>query len=93
MRSLLLLAVLLLISAPSFGNDSYVDAETGFAFPRTIAGFNFDKKKEYDDSRLGYGLNYLNEEGILITVIIYDLGIKNILEGTQGPYVKQQIKP
>ena len=91
MRYLLLLAFSLFVSLTLHAADAYVDAKTGFVFPSSIASFDFEKVNDYGDSRLGYGLNYWSNNNILATVIVYDLGIKNILDGTNGPHVRQQI--
>lgn len=88
----LLFAVFLLISSSSLADDAFVDTEIGFVFPQTVAGFSFQNKRPYDDPRLGYGLNYWSEDRILITVIVYDLGVKDIPDGINGPHVQQQMK-
>lgn len=80
------------IAMRTLADDAFVDTETGFVFPQTVAGFSFQDKGQYGDPRLGYGLNYRSEDGILITVIVYDLGLKDIADGIDGPRVQQQMK-
>ena len=88
----LLLAVLLQFSVPLLADDAYVDHKAGFVFPKTIAGFSFEKKNQYDDPRLGYGLNYWSDDGILITVIVFDLGVRDIPDGIKGFRIQQIMK-
>lgn len=88
----LLFAVVLLISSSSLADDAFVDTKTGFVFPQTVAGFSFKDKREYGDPGLGYGLNYWSKDGTLMTVIVYDLGIKGIEDGINGPRVQQQMR-
>jgi hypothetical protein len=85
----LLVAVILFLSASSWADNAYVDAKTGFVFPETISGFKFHKKNLYDDPRLGYGLNYWSDNEILITVIVFDSGLRDISDGTAGYRVRQ----
>jgi hypothetical protein len=87
----LLLALCLLFPSPVLPDNATVDPDTGFAFPQTVAGFRYDNRRAYGDPRLGYGLNYRSEEGILITVIVYNLGAKDIADGTGDPRVRQQM--
>jgi hypothetical protein len=88
----LLFAVFLLIPSYPLADDAFFDTETGFVFPQTVAGFSFKEKRQYGDPRLGYGLNYMSEDRILITVIVYNLGIKDITDGINGPRVQQQMQ-
>jgi hypothetical protein len=89
---ILILALSLLIASPSMADDAVVDPNTGFVFPETVAGFKYQDRREYGDPRLGYGLDYWSKEGILITVIVYDLGLKDIADGIEDPRVRQQMK-
>ncbi len=61
-----------------------------FDFPNKINNFTLENKKDYDDLRLGYALNFKSKTGIVITVIVYDLGIKNIKNGLEGAHVNKQ---
>lgn len=87
----ILFTLLLLIASSSWANDAFVDTKTGFVFPQRIAEFSFHDKRQYSDPSLGYGLNYWSEDGILITVIVYDLGLRDITDGIDGPRVQQQM--
>lgn len=88
----ILLSLIVLTSLSSLANDAFVDNETGFAFPQSIAGFSFADKSQYDDPALGYGLNYWSEKGILITVIVFDLGKKDIPDGIDGALVRKMME-
>ena len=79
------------VALSSSTNDPFVDTETGFVFPHAIAEFSFHNKSQYGDG-LGYELNYRSEDGILITVIVYDLGEQDIKDGINDPRVQQQMK-
>ena len=87
---MLFFALCFLYVTNSFAETAYIDRKTGFIFPQSIGVFNFDNKREYDDPRLGYGLNYRSENNILLTVIVYDLGLIDIQDGTDGPKVRAQ---
>ena len=80
----------LLLAALSFVQADENKAGLEFSLPKLVEGFYFENKRQYGDPRLGYGLNYRNRDGIFITVIVYDLGISGIMNGTEGPYVTAQ---
>lgn len=82
--------IFFLYATCSFADNSYADAVTGFSFPQKIGSFIFDEKKVYDDKRLGYGLNYRSASGILISIFVYNYGIKDIQNGTEGAHVVKQ---
>lgn len=90
MRRILILVALWLWSLSVVAGNAYVDAQTGFAFPQSMAGFTFEKQANYDDPRLGYRVDYWNDKDTLISVIVYNLGVTTIQDGTEGSYVRQQ---
>ena len=91
MRSLFL-SVFLLLPITLFAKDTYTDSALGITFPKTIQEFNYMKKDSYGDPRLGYSLTYWNEKRILATIYVYDFGITDIKDGTEGVHVKQEIR-
>ena len=84
------LIIFTLLCNPAFADTAYIDKNTGFSFPTVIAAFTYSDKREYGDSRLGYGLNYWSKDGVLITVIVYNFGISNIQNGIDGSHVLSQ---
>lgn len=70
---------------------AYFDPRAGISFPETIGDFYFDERIEYGPTDLGYGMNYRTVDGIRGTVIVYDLGLADIQNGTQGQRVQAEI--
>jgi len=85
-----IMVLVLCAAVPAICGEAYIDVKTGFSFPRQIAEFNFQSKREYGSSELGYGLNYANGDGVYVTVIVYDLGVKGISNGVNDSFVEQQ---
>ncbi len=84
------LIVFMFLFNPVFADTVYLDKKTGFSFPTLIGTFTYSENREYGDSRLGYGLNYWSKDGVLITVIVYNLGVSNIQNGIDGSHVLSQ---
>lgn len=92
MKLLLSIMVFAFLCNSVFADSAYVDRNTNFSFPTSIASYTFSDKREYGDARLGYGLNYRSNDGDLITVIVYNLGIGNIQNGIDGSSVVSQYR-
>jgi len=86
----ILFFIFAIFTYPAIAENAHVDPKTRIIYPQTIGEFTFNKVNHYDDERLGYGLNYWSENDILITVIVYDLGMKHIKTGIGGKLVKAQ---
>lgn len=73
-----------------------IDNHNGFAFKEMMGPFKFYRKLDFNDSRLGYGLNYKtagsSAERSLVTVIFYDLGLKDIENGVKDARVIKQFE-
>ena len=78
------------LCGPVFAETAYFDKNTGYSFPVSIADFGFNDKNEYGDAELGYGLNYWYKNEVLITVIVYNMGIDGIKNGIKGTHVLSQ---
>lgn len=87
---ILILNILFMFCGSVSADTAYVDKNTGFLFPTLIAEFVYDNKREYGDPGLGYGLNYWYKKEVLATIIVYNLGIKDIQDGTNGSQVLSQ---
>ncbi|VAW82055.1 hypothetical protein MNBD_GAMMA12-796 [hydrothermal vent metagenome] len=87
---LLLCFPLLAIASP------VIDNRNGYNFTKNIGPFKFYRKLDFKDPRLGYGLNYRTSGGIkqrsIVTIIIYDLGMKNITAGISDQRVIKQFE-
>ncbi len=73
-----------------------VDKRNGYTFTKNIGPFQFHRKLDFQDPRLGYGLNYRTsgnyKQRSIVTIIIYDLGMKNIATGLKDKRVINQFE-
>ncbi len=93
-RFLLALLMLSMHGAVLSAADPIVhdDPFTGFKFPRTIASYTFQNQVQYPRVGLGYGLNYVERGGATATIVVYDLNMSGIVDGTASAEVVAQFK-
>jgi hypothetical protein len=71
----------------SFG---YKDAETGLAFPKTLAGLSFIGVHRYDEPGLGYSVRYEGKNELKADIYVYDNGLPNVPTGHESALVKAE---
>jgi hypothetical protein len=85
-------AVLLLCSLAIGADDVTVPlAELGITMPKAVGTIAFEKRTDFDNKALGYSLKFNNQMS-LASVIVYDLGNKEIPAGTKSELVAGQLK-
>lgn len=101
MQRLISAVILVLISlAPSLTTDAaqtpreevaFEDVFTGFKFPKLLGAFRFQNRVQNQHVDLGYGLNYVESTGAA-TIVVYDLNLGDIANGTEDPRVLEELK-
>jgi hypothetical protein len=89
MRRLVILLCLVL-AAPALAWEAVPEPAAGFAFPESLGEFRLGDRQTYGDPRLGAGWDYWGADRTLITVIVYDLGRRDIGDGPDDPQVREQ---
>jgi hypothetical protein len=83
--------LLLSLGVLGTGDDAVALKELGITLPRTIANIEYGGKKDFEPKALGYALAY-NSKMCKITLIVYDLDMKQIPPGKASPLVQEQMK-
>lgn len=97
MRSLLLVLVFAMSVGQAeeispFEQIAYEDPATGFKFAQMVSSYRFQQRVDYGDARLGYGIEYLEITGTTASIIVYDLGLQAIPDGTNDSKVLEEFK-
>lgn len=71
---------------------AFEDVFTGFKFPRLLGAFQFQNRVQYQHVDLGYGVNYADRTGATATIVVYDLNIRDLANGTDDPRVRQELE-
>lgn len=97
MQRLILAAMLALASiAPAAAQApraeiAFEDVFTGFQFPKVLGSFQFQNRIQYEHVDLGYGVNYRERTGATATIVIYDLNIRDLPNGTEDARVREEL--
>lgn len=92
-----LIAVLLIglaCAAPAAKIDpdaiAYEDPFTGFRFPQLLGSFTFQRQGQFERVQLGYGVTYVETTGATATIMVYDMSLSGIQDGTSDPHVQEE---
>lgn len=92
----ILAAILAFLSIPSDAAQpsqeiAFEDVFTGFKFPRLLGSFQFQNRAQYQRVDLGYGVNYAERTGATATIVVYDLNIRDLTNGTDDARVREEL--
>jgi len=73
-------------AAPLAHDDPFAN----FKFPRELGGYVFQTHVTYPRVGLGYGLNYSDRTGSMVTISIYDLNTTGLPDGTSDARVTDE---
>lgn len=73
------------------GDIAYEDVFTGFKFPKLLGSFQFQNRIQYDRVDLGYGVNYVERTGATATIVVYDLNVRGLPDGTADERVLDEL--
>lgn len=94
--AILVLVGLIPIAAPRAAQApreevAFEDVFTGFKFPKVLGAYRFQNRAQGPHVDLGYGLNYGDATGAA-TIVVYDLNLRDIANGTEDPRVLEELK-
>lgn len=81
-----------LASAAKLDPDAiaYEDPFTGFRFPQVLGNFMFQRQGQFERVQLGYGVTYVDTTGATATIMVYDMSLSGIQDGTTDPRVQDE---
>jgi hypothetical protein len=95
----LLLAFILAAFAPvqaaevsPYDEIAFEDPATGFRFMKMVATYRFQQKLEHASREAGYTIAYIESSGATADITVYDLGQKNIPDGTTDSRVLAEFR-
>ena len=95
----LLFALILAAFAPtqaaevaSYDEIAFEDPATGFRFMKIVATFRFQQRLEHASREAGYTIAYIENTGATADITVYDLGQKNIPDGTADSRVLAEFR-
>lgn len=71
---------------------AFADPATGFRFMKMMATYRFQQKLEHASRETGYTLAYVENSGATADITVYDLGQKDIHDGTTDPRVLEEFR-
>jgi hypothetical protein len=74
-----------------FEQIAYEDVFTGFKFPKALGSFQFQNRIQYAHVDLGYGVNYADRTGATATIVVFDLNLRGIANGTEDSRVLEEL--
>jgi len=72
------------------GAVAYEDPFTGFKFPQLLGSFKFQRQGQLERVQLGYGVTYVEPTGATATIIVYDMNLSGIQDGTTDARVQEE---
>lgn len=71
---------------------AFEDPATGFRFMKRVATYRFQQKLEHASREAGYTIAYIESSGATADITVYDLGQKNIPDGTTDSRVLAEFR-
>lgn len=71
---------------------AFEDPATGFRFMQKVATYRFQQKLEHASREAGYTIAYIENSGATADITVYDLGQKNIPDGTTDSRVVAEFR-